>query len=111
MEAREQKQHKSSFTTWLQEQDIPHGEADEAETVKRLVSSPSTQITMWQGYDINGYRFHTKEKDKKSPTQNNEVRYEGIDVSMGQRRQYYGQVEEIWELDYDGELQIPIFQC
>ena len=51
---------------WLQEQDIPHGEADEAETVKRLVSSLSTQITTWQGYDINGYRFHTKEKDKKS---------------------------------------------
>ena len=61
-------QRKSSFTAWLQEQDIPHQEADEAETVKRLASSLSTQIMMWQGYDINGYRFHTKEKDKKSTT-------------------------------------------
>ena len=52
-----------SFTTWIKElQDIPHGESDEA----RLASVPSTQITTWQGYDINGYRFHTKEKDKKS---------------------------------------------
>jgi hypothetical protein len=24
---------------------------------------------------------------------------------------YYGQIEEIWELDYDGDLQIPIFRC
>ena len=59
-------QCKSSFTTWLQEQDIPHGEVNEVEAVKRLVSGLSTQITTWQGYDINGYRFHTKEKNKKS---------------------------------------------
>ena len=58
---------------WLQEQDIPHGEADEAETVKRLAFGPSTQITMCQEYDINGYRFHTKEKDKKSVAQNSGV--------------------------------------
>jgi uncharacterized protein YjaZ len=90
-----QKQHKSSFTAWFQEQDIPHGETDEAEIVTRLASGPSTQITTWQGYYINGYRFHTKKKDKKSIAQNSGVRYEGIDDSMGKRRQYYGQVEEI----------------
>ena len=62
MEAWVQKQHKISFTTWIKElQNIPRGESDEA----RLASGPSTQITMWQGYDINRYRFHTKEKDKK----------------------------------------------
>jgi hypothetical protein len=42
-------------------------------TVKRLASSPSTQITTWQGYDINGYKFHVKEKDMKSAEQNNGV--------------------------------------
>jgi hypothetical protein len=61
------------FTAWLQEQDIPHGEANEAETVKRLASGLSSQITTWQGYDINAYRFHTKEKDKKSVALNNDV--------------------------------------
>ena len=56
--------------TWIKElQDIPHGESDEA----RLVSGPSTQIATWQGYDINGYRFHTKEKDKKSAAKNSGV--------------------------------------
>ena len=73
------------------------------------MSVPSTQITTWQGYDINGYRFHIKEKDKKSTAQNSGVRYEGIDESTRQRRQYYGLIGEIWELDYDGELQIPVF--
>jgi hypothetical protein len=48
---------------WIKDlQNIPHKESDEA----RLAFGPSTKITTWQGYDINGYMFHTKEKDKKS---------------------------------------------
>ena len=101
MEACVQKQHKTSFTAWIKElRDIPHGESDEA----RLASGPSTQITTWQGYDINGYRFHMKEKDKKSAPQNSGVRYEGIDELTGEIRTYFGQIEEIWELDYYGNL-------
>jgi hypothetical protein len=59
---------------------------------------------MWQGYDINGYRSHTKEKDKKSATQNSGVRYEGIDESTGQTKIYFWHIEEIWELDYGNDL-------
>jgi hypothetical protein len=93
---------------WIIEQGIPpYGKTDEA----RLPSSPSTQITAWQGYDINGYRFHMKEKDKKSAAQNSGVRYKGIDEGTMETKAYYGQIEEIWELHYGDDLQIPIFQC
>ena len=78
--------HKISFTAWLKEQAIPHGESDDDETAMRFAFSLSIQITSWQGYDINGYRFHTKEKDKKSAAQNSGARYEGIDESTGQCR-------------------------
>jgi hypothetical protein len=63
-----QNHHKSTFIDWLKEQHIPlEGCPDEdTETVKRLVLGPSSQITTWQGYDVKGYRFHTKDKDKKS---------------------------------------------
>jgi hypothetical protein len=103
------RQHKINFTDWIKEQGIPpHGET----TVQwRLASGPSSQITTWQGYDINGYRFHTVEKDKKSASQNSGARYEGIDEATGETKTYYGQIQEIWELDYGGELQIPIFKC
>jgi hypothetical protein len=61
-EAWVQKEHKRTFTNWLKTVDIPQGEADDesTDTVKKIVSSLSTQITTWQGYDINGYMFHTK---------------------------------------------------
>ena len=29
----------------------------------------------------------------------------------GETRIYFGQIEEIWELDYGGDLQIPVFRC
>jgi hypothetical protein len=48
--------------------------------------------------------FHTKEKDKKSATQNSGVRYEGIEEGTMETKTYYGQIEEICELDYDGDL-------
>jgi hypothetical protein len=64
---------------WIKEQGIPP-----------YASSLSTQITTWQGYDINGYMFHMKEKDKKSAAQNNGVRYEGIDKGTMETKTYYG---------------------
>jgi plastocyanin domain-containing protein len=45
-----------------------------------------------------------KEKDKKSVAQNNRVRYEGIDEATRETKTHYGQIEEIWELDYGSDL-------
>ena len=84
-EAWVQNHHKSNFIEWLKEQHIPlEGCPDEdTETVKRLVLGPSSQITTCQGYDVQGYRFHMKDKDKKSSAQNCGVRYEGEEESTG----------------------------
>jgi len=51
-----------------------------------------------------------KGKDKKSVAQNSGVRYEGFDESIGESRTYFGQIEEIWELDYGGDLQLAVFR-
>jgi hypothetical protein len=112
-EAWVQNHHKSSFIDWLKDQHIPlEGCPDEdTETVKKLALGPSSQITTLQGYDVAGYRFHTKAKGKKSAAQNSGVRYEGIDESTNKRTQYYGQVEEIYELDYGQNVHITVFRC
>jgi hypothetical protein len=48
-------------------------------TTKILASHPSSCVTSWQAYDINGYSYYTKEKDKKSDVQNSGIRIEAID--------------------------------
>jgi hypothetical protein len=60
------KEHKNRFTSWLREHDIPDGETIEERTIKVLASGPSRQVTTWQTYDISGFTYCTKSKDKKS---------------------------------------------
>jgi hypothetical protein len=48
-------------------------------TMKMLAFCPSSYETSWQAYDINGYTYYTKEKDKKSIVQNSGIRIEAID--------------------------------
>jgi hypothetical protein len=78
--------------------------------MKMLTSHPSSCVTSWQLYDINGYTYYTKEKDKKSVTQNSCIRIEAIDP-QGLKTTYYGYIQDIWELDYGLRIQIPIFRC
>ena len=74
-----------------------------------MASGPSSNVTSWLAYEINGYTFYTIEKDNKSVTyQNSGVSIEAIDTS-GQTVTYYGFIEEIWELDYGANIQIPVF--
>jgi hypothetical protein len=58
------KEHRRVFTTWLMDKDIPTEET----TMKILASHPSSCVTSWQTYDINGYTYYTKEKDRRSVT-------------------------------------------
>jgi hypothetical protein len=66
------KEHKNRFTSWLRENDILDGETIE-ERIKVLASGPSRQVMTWQTYDIGGFTYCTKSKDKKNMSQNNGV--------------------------------------
>jgi hypothetical protein len=51
---------------WWKNLDLPDGETMEEQTIKRLAAGPSSQVTSWQGYDINGYLFYIAAKGKKT---------------------------------------------
>ncbi|XP_076922093.1 uncharacterized protein LOC143583752 [Bidens hawaiensis] len=48
-------------------------EIDVDETVKRLGQGPDFIVDTYQGYDINGYTFYTRDQDNKSAVQNSGV--------------------------------------
>jgi hypothetical protein len=65
--------------------------------------------------DINGYMFYTMAQDKKIVCQNSGVRVRAVvddshDDDDTETDKYYGQIEEIWELDYVG-LKVVLFRC
>jgi hypothetical protein len=100
------KEHRRVFTTWLMDKEIPI----EDMIMKMLASRPSSCVTSWQTYDINGYTYYTKEKDKKSVAQNSGIRIKAIDP-QGLKTTYYGYIHDIWELNYGLRIRIPIFRC
>jgi len=60
--------------------------------------------------EINGNTFYTVGQDKRSTNQNSCVRVDATDPN-GNRQTYYGRIEDIWELDYAANFEVPLFRC
>jgi hypothetical protein len=67
-------------------------------------------VVTYQVYDMNGYTFYTEQQDKKSTYQNSGVHVDAYDVTGEDKSMYYGQIQEIWELDFHNFI-IQLFQC
>ena len=78
------REHKRRLIAWLKDLNLPDGETMEEQTIKRLVAGPSSQVTSWQWYDINGYLFYTAAKDRKTVSQNSGVRIEALEKRTSQ---------------------------
>jgi hypothetical protein len=84
------KEHRRVFTTWLMDKDIPTEET----MMKMLTSSPSSCVTSWQAYDINGYTYYTKEKDMRSVAQNSGIHIEAFDP-LEVKTTYYRYIQDM----------------
>jgi hypothetical protein len=93
------KEHRSIFTIWLMDKDIPTEEM----MMKIMASHPSSCVTSWQAYDINGYTYYIKEKDRMNVAQNSGIHIEAFDT-LGVKTMYYGYIQDIWERDYGARL-------
>jgi hypothetical protein len=104
------KAHNKCFNHWFKERMYGiRSSNDDDEVVAWLARGPQFTTTTWQGYDINGYTFYTRDQDKKSTYQNSGVRVEAYGPN-NEKSNYYGFIEEIWELDYI-TMKIPMFRC
>lgn len=84
-----------------------------------IAHGPCQEVYKYSGYDINGYRYHTKELDDKRINQNSGVSIfaSGMQVCSAKDINpvfdpftYYGVINEIWLLDYNTR-RIPVFKC
>ncbi|GET04313.1 uncharacterized protein LOC108207459 [Rhizophagus clarus] len=81
---------------------------------------PNWAAKKYSGYVINGYRFHTKNRDANCTTQNSGVFLTALTTSFASSKDknpkvgnvnYYGTIEEILEVDYWGEFSVVLFRC
>ncbi|KAK1566254.1 hypothetical protein QYE76_017463 [Lolium multiflorum] len=99
-------EHMKTFGGWLQTRLM---NATDDEQLYLLAKQPSSTISTFQGYEINGNTFYTFAQDKKS-NQNSGVRF-GAGDDNGKKVTYYGYIEEIWKLEYGPNFKVPLFRC
>jgi hypothetical protein len=105
-------EQKCRFPSWLKEHGhLFQGNSIDDTTLTRLAAGPSSNVTSWQAYEINGYTYYAKVKENKSVAyQNSGVHIDAVDKS-GNNITYYGFIEEIWELDYGENTRFNVFRC
>lgn len=101
------REHLNTFAAWLRRKCI--GDETIDQQLQWLARGPSVTVMQYQGYEINGYTYYTRDQDKKSTNQNSGVRIDAID-NDGKKDSYYGVIEEIWELSY-GPITVALFRC
>ena len=80
-----------------------------------LSRGPSKSAKSYQGYFVNGYRFHTKQRQMRRRTQNSGVVVKGDEVSG--ERDFFGVLKEVLELEYDApysgglDPKVVVFRC
>jgi hypothetical protein len=105
------------FRRWLQDYvETCSNNVVITDEIRNLAAGPLFTITRYEEMDINGYTLYTMTQDKKSVYQNSGVRVRAVvddshdDDDDTETDTYYGQIEEIWELDYVG-LKVALFRC
>jgi hypothetical protein len=104
------------FSRWLRDYvETCINNAIITDDIRNLAEGPLFTVTRYQAMDINGYTFYTMAQDKKSIYQDSGVRVRAVvDISHDDddtgTNTYYGQIEEIWELDYV-RLKVALFRC
>ncbi|XP_004516086.1 uncharacterized protein [Cicer arietinum] len=74
-----------------------------------LARGPSEVVRRYTGYAINGFRFHTKKRERHLKTQNS-----GVVVKTKTSKDeidYFGQLTDIIQLDYSGKYKVVLFKC
>jgi hypothetical protein len=102
-------EHMRKFTGWLCDWVSQSSYTTQtSEYLKKLARGPIFTVVIYQGYGINGYTFYTKQQDKKNTYKNSGVRIDAYDITSQEKNMYYGQIQEIWELEFYG-FKIPLF--
>ncbi|XP_074323270.1 uncharacterized protein LOC141660205 [Apium graveolens] len=112
------RRHTAEFWDWLREEVRKMVEASSDLGVFAL--GPNRTARRFTGYVVNGYRFHTSDRDSRCTTQNSGVYLTAQTTSFSSSRygnpivgdvSYYGSIEDIIELDYCGLFTVVLFKC
>ena len=69
--------------------------------LKALADGPLQTVNRYNGYNVNGFRFHTLQRGNSRFSNNSGVCVKGINYTIDET-DYYCQLQEVVELEYPG---------
>ncbi|XP_042396490.1 uncharacterized protein LOC121986596 [Zingiber officinale] len=115
--------HSESFASWFAkhiENTNPSQNDPISNDLKSLTRGPNFIGIRYEKFLSNGFRFHTKEVERKRKTQNCGVIVQATASSYSSIRDqnpissehdYYGILQNVIELDYEGGRRVVLFEC
>ena len=80
-------------------------EINNSDELIALARGPNKIMNRYNGFIINGFKFHTREWKKFRKIQNSGIMVEADGKS------YYGALKDIYELDYYEKFKVVLFIC
>ncbi|KAG6529930.1 hypothetical protein ZIOFF_012147 [Zingiber officinale] len=118
-----ERMHSESFASWFAkhiENTNPSQDDPISNDLKSLARGPNFIGIRYEKFLSNGFRFHTKEVERKRKTQNCGVIVRATTSSYSSIRDqnpisseldYYGILQNVIELDYEGGRIVVLFEC
>ncbi|XP_016479237.2 uncharacterized protein LOC107800549 [Nicotiana tabacum] len=107
--SRRDERHNNDFLVWFRAhilQLAAQGNANDE--LISLAIGPGPVVHRYSTLMVNGFRFQTKDLESRRKTQNNGVLVRGDDSDS---KEYYGVLEDIYELLYLGNRKVYLFRC
>ncbi|XP_023731489.2 uncharacterized protein LOC111879256 [Lactuca sativa] len=100
------------FAEWFKYKVTGDSTDGSAKHLEPLANGPSNNARSYNGYFVNGYKFHTQEYGKGRATNNYGLCVRG-EIYNGEESDYYGLLDEILEINYYdiGRSTVVLFKC
>ncbi|XP_019257777.1 PREDICTED: uncharacterized protein LOC109235994 [Nicotiana attenuata] len=111
------RKHSQEFNNWFAKK---VKNIEEPDYLRWLAKGPNTIAKRYTAYFMNGYRFHTIERDSRCKSQNSGVTLSATTDSFASSRDqnpidgeviYYGAIQDIIKIDYWGCFSVVLFRC
>ena len=103
------KVRQNGFADWLRKK-VLNSREDCDDYIRMAGVTPSKQAYFYDGYEVNGYRFHTESSGENKVTQSSGVCIKGEWDANGEQIDYYGVLQDVIELEYDAH-KVVLFRC
>ncbi|XP_058093353.1 uncharacterized protein LOC131239591 [Magnolia sinica] len=114
--------HNDTFYKWFSDrvEQLRHERNEQVSEDLRWLARGPSMARRYKGFIVNGFRFHTKDREKKRKTQHSGVVVTAKTSSFASANDrnpiagdvtYYGVLTDIIELEYCGTRKVVLFRC